>query len=150
MPTFNGYDNNCLSQALQFITGLISKGKVFKIEDLSGMTKSQRGLLHVYCGIVAKELGLTIQYVKENYYKGIVNPDVFAVAVHDPVTDEWKVTYKSSEGLPREVISSTIERFRHWALAELNISLPDPEDKLAINRAFIEVNNYNRQYGYGR
>lgn len=145
---FNGCDQSCLTAVLKLVMDFISKKKVFEIIDRTKMTRSQRGLLHVYCGIVAKHFGLTIDYVKQNYYKGIVNPDVYAVTIHDPVTGEWQTTYRSSESLAKETISSTLERFKHWALNEHGIVLPDRNDLNAMNAAYVEVNRYDKQYSY--
>ena len=78
------------------------------------------------------ELGLTLQYVKENYMKRLVNPALFVVDTDDKYMGKVQ-TLRSSATLTKEEMTLAIDRFRTWAAQEgMYIPEPDDTERLAI------------------
>lgn len=153
MPIYNGHSSQDVLKSITYIQGLQSKGALYRVTEMKNITGAQRGYLHVVLGIVAMSLGESIDTVKQEYYKKIVNNDVYAVAVKSKVTGQWSVTYRSSENIPAEIIGKTIKKFVTWVqtdLAKLTgmvIAIPPPENKEALASATKAVYEYEERYG---
>lgn len=108
-------------------------------------TIRQNSYLHLCLGCVALEVGVTIQHVKEVYFKLTVNPDVFVFTYNDKVLKIPLEKLKSTTLLTTEELSVCIERFKIWASKNVGVCIPDPEDYKALNEVKnqIEINkNY--------
>lgn len=116
---------------------LLKKGAYVELTDKSARTKRQNSYEHLLCGIVAMEMGETLQYVKENYFKRLVNADIFVYRKEDPYLGEVSDTY-STRDIPKEKTSVAIDRFKRW-MAEQGIYAPSPLDEARLMDVEIEM-----------
>lgn len=90
-------------------------------------TTPQNSYLHLLLGMFAMETGNTLEFVKQEYFKRLVNPDLFVEHRYDKYLGEIEVL-RSSRDLDTGDMTTAIERFRNWASAEAGIDLPSPDD----------------------
>lgn len=90
-------------------------------------TTPQNSYLHLLLGMFAMETGNTLEFVKQEYFKRLVNPDLFVEHRYDKYLGEIEVL-RSSRDLDTGEMTTAIERFRNWAAAEAGIDLPSPDD----------------------
>ena len=124
---------------------LLQKGAYVELIDKSGRTKRQNSYEHLLCGIVAIEMGETLDYVKENYFKRLINPDIFVYRRHDPFMGEIEDTYSTRE-ISKEQTSIAIDRFKRW-MAEQGIYAPSPLDEARLMDIEIEMGRMERYIG---
>ena len=99
------------------------------VELTEKRTIQQNSYLHLILGWFAIESGNTIKYVKERYYKELVNPDVFIMEKQDKYLGKV-LELRSSTELTTAEMATSIERFRNWSSMEAGIYLPAAnEDK---------------------
>ena len=65
-------------------------------------TIRQNSYLHAALGYFGLQFGYRIEEVKEWYFKGICNPDLFVKTIHDVVTGQERKVFKSSSELDTE------------------------------------------------
>lgn len=114
---------------------LLQKGSVVDLTEKTLRTYNQNSYLHLIIGAVAMEVGVALEYAKREYFKKLVNKDLFIRKEHDRFSGEIEVV-RSSASLTIEEMSTAIDRFRRWG-AENGIYLPSPEDKEMLK--YIEV-----------
>ena len=99
-------------------------------------------------GYFATQTGDTPEWVKQQYFKKLCNPDIFIGDRHDRFLGTVKYIRSSSE-LTTDQMNMAIERFRNWAAAEAGIYLPDPLSHEEILLMQIEVEKHRSNlYGY--
>jgi len=124
-------------RAAQRYDYLVSKEAVIELTEHVARTNSQNAYLHVLLGVLAMEFGETLEYVKQNYYKALVNPALYVQKKTDRFLGET-VTLRSSRDLTKEEMTESIDRLKVWA-ADQGIYLPDTEDKALIARIEAEM-----------
>ena len=87
--------------------------------------------------MLAMEFGERIEYVKQNYYKELVNPTLFVTRKADRFLGE-RVELRSSRDLTKEEMTESIDRLKIWA-AEQGIFLPNADEKAFIARIEAEM-----------
>lgn len=102
---------------------------------------SQNAYLHTLLGYFASQTGNTLDWVKQQYYKRLCNPDLFVGEKDDKLLGKVKYI-KSSTQLNTEEMNLSIERFRNWAASEAGIYLPEPTSAAEIAALQIEVERY--------
>jgi len=93
--------------------------------------------LHCLLGVVAMYVGESLEYVKQEIYKRMVNPELYVVEKDNKALGHI-VTLRSSRDLNKEEMSLSIDRFRKWA-AEQGIYTPSPDDLATISRINAEM-----------
>ena len=88
-------------------------------------TIPQNSYLHLILGCFAMETGNTLDFVKQEYFKRYINPDLFIIEIDDEYIGKV-TTLRSSRDLDTAQMTTAIERFRKWASAEAGIYLPSP------------------------
>ena len=136
------YDGNNELQARQArmrLDKLISEGKVFELtEKKPKRSLSQNAYLHVILAYFASETGNTLEWVKKEYYKKLVNPATFIRTKEDRFMGTIKYLRSSSE-LDTSEVTLTIDRFRNWSAAQAGIYLPAPDEERLLQLAQIEI-----------
>lgn len=122
---------------------LLQKGSVVELTEKTLRTHNQNSYLHLIIGVVAMEVGVTLEYAKREYFKKLVNGDLFIRKEHDRFSGEIEVI-RSSADLTIEEMSMAIDRFKRWG-AENGFYLPNPEDKDLLKYIEIEMGRM-RQY----
>lgn len=116
---------------------LLQKRSVIDLTEKTFRTPNQNRYLHLLIGIVAMETGVTLEYAKTEYFKRLVNKDVFVVKVNDRYAGEVE-KIRSSADLNKEEMSMAIDRFKRWG-AENGWYLPNPEDESLLKEIEIEM-----------
>ena len=116
---------------------LLNKGAAVDLTEKTFRSPSQNRYLHAILGVVALETGNTVEYVKSEYFKKLVNPAVFIQHKEDKYVGDVAVL-RSSRDLTVEEMRIAIDRFQRWA-AENGIYIPQPEDEARIREIEIEM-----------
>ena len=116
---------------------LLNKGAAVELTEKTGRTSNQNRYLHVILGVVAMDTGNTLDFTKQEYFKRLVNPDVFVVEVQDKLAGKVSVL-RSSRDLTVEEMRVAIDRFQRWA-AENGIYIPEPGDEDRLREIEIEM-----------
>lgn len=107
-------------------------------------TIPQNRYLHLILGWFAIETGNTLGFVKQEYFKRHINPDLFVVEIDDKHLGKVSVL-RSSRDLNTAEMTTAIERFRNWSSAEAGVYLPSPDEKQYLD--FIEAQaDYHNLY----
>lgn len=90
------------------------------------------------------EYGETMEYVKQEIFKKIVNPDLFKTEYVNLKTGEIREDWKSFADLDSGQTTIAIDKFRTWSSKEAGIYLPEPTDLAAINEIEKQVINNSK------
>ncbi len=90
------------------------------------------------------EYGETMEYVKQEIFKKIVNPDLFKTEYVNLKTGEVREDWKSFADLDSGQTTIAIDKFRTWSSKEAGIYLPEPTDLAAINEIEKQVINNSK------
>ena len=134
------YDlNNILDQDRfkRRCSALYKEGKVVELsEKKRRRTIPQNAYLHLILGWFAMETGNRLEFVKQEYFKRHINPDLFVIEIEDKHLGKVQVL-RSSRDLDTSEMTTAIERFRNWASSEAGIHLPSPDEQ-----AFLQAIEY--------
>lgn len=122
---------------------LMSKGAAVELTEKAQRSHNQNSYLHLCIGVIAMETGTTIEYAKQEYFKKLVNRDLFVRKRQDRFSGEIDVIRSSAE-LTIEEMGMAIDRFKRWA-AENGMYLPSPGDADRLRDIEIEMGRM-RQY----
>jgi len=98
----------------------------------------QNKYLHVILAYFGAQTGNTLEWVKQQYYKKLVNPDLFIREKEDKYLGRIKAL-RSSADLDTAEMSLSIERFRNWAAQEAGIYIPSADEAILIQQMEIEI-----------
>lgn len=115
------------------------------VVDLTRKTQrsNQNRYLHLLLGCFAIEVGYTLDYVKEQYFKRAANPALFVTKRRDAYLGEVEVL-RSSADLTTEEMATAINRFKDWAAQVAGVELPEATDKGWLNAIEIEISKMQR------
>ena len=116
---------------------LLERAVAIELTDITRRSTAANNYLHVCLGAVALFVGESLEYVKQEIYKRMVNPDIYVVEKDNPTLGHI-VSLRSSRDLDKEEMSVSIDRFRKWA-SEQGIYTPSPEDLATISRINAEM-----------
>lgn len=122
---------------------LMEKGCVVELKECKARSLRQNSFLHVALGYFAAQTGNTLEYVKQYYYKRLVNPDIFRREKDDKFLGHIEV-WRSSASLLQEEMSLSIDRFRNWSASEAGIYIPSPDDARLVQLMEIEIETYKK------
>ena len=128
---------------LSRVDNLLEKGCLVELTEKSARTKGQNNYLHLLLGVVAMETGNTLEDVKREYFKELVNPDIFRSYRTDNRGNTIRV-YRSSADVSKEEMYMAIDRFKRWG-AENGIYMPNPGDESLLREIAIEMGR-NKAY----
>lgn len=98
----------------------------------------QNKYLHVILAYFGTQTGNTLEWVKQQYYKKLVNPDLFIREKEDKYLGRIKVL-RSSADLDTAEMSLSVDRFRNWATQEAGIYIPSADEAILIQQMEIEI-----------
>lgn len=133
-------------QFIKRVKTLLDKGASVELVERVKRSHNQNSYLHLILGVVAMDCGNTINYVKEWYYKRLVNPDIYIVEKVDKFQGKIHIL-RSSADLSQEEMSISIERFKKWA-SEQGIYIPEMGDEEILKEIEFEMGRM-RGYLYG-
>ena len=118
---------------------LSESGKIIELsEKKPRRSLPQNKYLHVILAYFGTQTGNTLEWVKQQYYKKLVNPDLFIREKEDRYLGKIKVL-RSSADLDTSEFSLSIERFRNWAAQEAGIYIPSADEAILIQQMEIEI-----------
>ena len=140
--TSNPLDNaNFLLRAKK----LAESGKIVELtEKKPRRSLPQNKYLHVILAYFGTQTGDTLAWVKERYYKVLINPDIFIRQKDDKFLGKTQYL-RSSADLDTAEMSLSIERFRNWASQEAGIYIPSADEAILVQQMEIEI---ERNKGY--
>lgn len=121
-----------------------SNGIVELTEKKPRRSTQQNAYLHVILGYFAMETGNTLEWVKQQYFKKLVNADIFIREQEDKWLGRMKVL-RSSADLDSAEMTTAIDRFRNWSSSEAGIYLPSANEEDMLSLMEIEISRY-KQY----
>lgn len=124
------------------VNHLFANCRQVELIDKAKRSLSQNSYLHVLLSIVALDQGETIEYVKENYYKRLVNPDIFVLHKNDRILGKEVEVLRSSKELTKEEMSKSIDKLRNWASSELGCYLPSADEESLLKQAEMDMQRY--------
>lgn len=136
---YDGSNPLHVAQSRLKLETLIEKGAIFDLtEKKPKWSNDQNKYLHVILGYFAAETGNTLEWVKSEYYKKHVNPDIFIREREDKFLGHVKYL-RSSADLDSREMSLSIDRFRNFSASTAGIYLPSPEEERLLQLAEIEI-----------
>lgn len=124
---------------------LAESGKVIELtEKKPRRSLPQNKYLHVLLAYFGTQTGNTLEWVKQQYYKKLVNPDLFIREKEDKYLGKIKML-RSSADLDTSEFSLSVERFRNWASQEAGLYLPSSDEYIIIQQMEIEIER-NKDY----
>ena len=137
------YDTSTDFQKQRAITrfkNLLDKNAVIEItEKKPKRTIQQNRYLHLIIAWFGYETGYTLDEVKQEIFKKIVNSNIFYEGeVGDLVPIQ---RWRSTADLDTAELTIAIDNFRDYSSREAGIYLPEPSDLTSINHLEIELKN---------
>lgn len=124
---------------------LVELGKIVElIEKKPKRSLPQNKYLHVILAYFGTQTGNTLEWVKQQYFKKLVNPDIFIREKEDKYLGKIKVL-RSSADLDTQEFTLAIERFRNWSAQEAGVYIPSPDEHYLIQQIEIEIER-NKEY----
>jgi len=121
---------------------LIKRACVIELtEKKAKRSLNQNAYLHLILGYFASQTGNTLEWVKQQYYKKLCNPDLFIGEREDRFLGRIKYV-RSSADLRTDEMNLSIERFRNWSAMEAGIYIPEPTNEAEIAALQVEVERY--------
>lgn len=116
---------------------LLQKGVVVELTEKTFRSPNQNRYLHLLIGVVAMDTGVGLEYAKREYFKKLVNRDIFVIKKSDRFAGEID-DLRSSADLTTEEMSVAIDRFKRWGY-ENGFYMPNPEDTSLLKQIEIEM-----------
>lgn len=127
MALFNPKNDEDYQKALRKVERAREKGIYVEITEKAEQTQNQNNYLHLCLAYFANYFGYTPDYVKVNFFKGIVNRDLFVVTRKDRFGRDY-VDMRHSYELTKDEISLAIDRWVKWCAETADFPMPDPDD----------------------
>ncbi|WP_312312197.1 recombination protein NinB [Empedobacter brevis] len=118
---------------------LDNKAVIEIIEKKPTRTIKQNRYLHLILGFFASETGYTLEEVKQEIFKKIVNPALFYEGEIGELVSIQR--WRSTADLDTFEMTQAIEKFRDYSSAEAGIYLPSPDEKDFLMQIEIELKN---------
>ena len=121
------------------VNELFLKKELVELKAKRKRTLNQNRYLHLILGWFSSEYGVSLGYAKLEYFKKLVNKEIFEVEI---VTKFGEVVkeYRSSADLDTVEKTKAIDRFREWSNIEAEIYLPEANEQTFLKEIEIELN----------
>ena len=121
---------------------LWAKGGIVEIREKKKRTKKQNKYFYLVCALLASEVGESVEYIKQEVFKRICNPDLFLVTKENPILGTIEVL-RSSRDLTTSEMSVAIDRYRKWC-AEQGVYIPEANEEENLASLEAELSKYER------
>jgi len=134
-------------QAIAKLKYFITKGKRFELKAKQDKrTISQNSYLHLILTWFGIETGYTLEEVKQEIFKKLVNPTLFYDGEFEGNIKGFKIErWRSSANLDTAEMTLAIDRFRNFSSQELGIYLPEPGDLALLQEMENEISKHKNQ-----
>lgn len=116
---------------------LLDKGAVVELTERAFKTPNQNRYLHLLIGVVAMDTGNSVEDTKREYFKRMVNADIFVTTRTDARGNAITV-YRSVTEVSKEELSIAIDRFKRWGY-DNGIYMPEADDASLLREIEIEM-----------
>jgi len=124
---------------------LAEGGKIVELtEKKPKRTLSQNAYCHLTISYFSSQYGCTLEWAKAQYFKKLVNPDLFIREKDDKFLGKVKYL-RSSADLDVTEMSLAIDRWRNWCSMEASIYIPNVDDYYSIQLMEVEIKK-NEKY----
>lgn len=121
---------------------LAESGKIVDLtEKKPRRTLSQNAYCHLAIAYFASQYGCSLEWAKSQYFKKLVNPDLFIKEKEDKFLGSVKYL-RSTADLDVSEMSMAIDRWRNWCSMEASIYIPNSDDYYSIQLMEVEINKY--------
>ena len=135
-----------IQHAIEKFKYYIKHNKIFELRAKQvPKTYAQLKYVHLIISWFALEYGETKEYIKLEYFKKLVNSDIFEFEYANKKTGLIRLDYRSTADLTKEELTLAINRFRDYSSKEAKIYLPEPRDLIFLREIEIQIEN-NKQY----
>ena len=125
---------------------LCAKGATFELTERKPLRSiPQNRYLHLILGWFAMSYGETLDYVKDEFFKRTVNPEIFKYERVNRKTGEVRQALRSSADLDTREMTICIERFRDWSSKEAGIYLPKPNEDKYLEQVMRDLEMYDNK-----
>lgn len=129
---------------LSKVQWMIGKEKKVELtEKREKRTLSQNNYLHLILSFFCIETGNKLEFVKQEYFKKLVNPDIFILEKDDKFLGRVQVLRSSAEVNTKEM-TVAIDRFRDWSSQEAGIYLPEANEEEFLRHIQNEVERHRQ------
>ena len=124
---------------------LAESGKIVELaEKKPRRSLNQNAYCHLAISYFASQYGCTLDWAKAQYFKKLVNPDLFIREKEDRFLGKVKYL-RSSADLDVTEMSLAIDRWRNWCSMEASIYIPNVDDYYSIQLMEVEIKK-NEKY----
>jgi len=132
-----------VERAVAKVNDLIKRKKKFEvIEKKPIRSLSQNNYLHLILSWFALEYGETLEYIKVEYFKKLVNKELFEFQFENHKTGEVRTEYRSTATLDTRELTLAIDKFRDFSAKHANIYLPEPKDLVFLQEIQDEITQH--------
>lgn len=118
---------------------LAESGKIVELtEKKPRRTLSQNAYCHLAISYFASQYGCTLEWAKQQYFKKLVNHDLFVREKEDKFLGKVKYL-RSSADLDVSEMNLAIDRWRNWCSMEADIYIPSADDYLLLQQMEVEI-----------
>jgi hypothetical protein len=121
---------------------LWTKGGIVEVTEKRRRTLSQNNYFFLILNCFAAEIGETTEFVKQEVFKRICNPDLFLITKENPILGTIEVL-RSSRDLTTHEMSVAIDRYRKWC-AEQGVYIPEANEEENLASLEAELSKYER------
>ena len=126
-----------LDKAVKYFHELIQKPCIIELTKKNPIRSlNQNAYLHLLFTWFSMETGYSEDYVKQYFFKKVVNNSLFRTLVDGKFGR--RVEWRSTASLDSAEMTKAIERFRNWAGVK-GVDLPAPENKQWLEHIRIEA-----------
>ena len=123
---------------------LAESGKIVELtEKKPRRTLSQNAYCHLAIAYFASQYGVSLEWAKQQYFKKLVNPDLFIREKEDRFLGKVKYL-RSSADIDVSEMSLAIDRWRNWCSMEADIYIPNVDDYYSIQLMEVEIKKNER------
>jgi len=126
---------------LSKIANLLEKQATVELTEKNYKSVQQNKYLHLIITWFAIENGYDTEFVKEEYFKKLSNPEIYVKKIYDKFSDEEKISLRSITDVTKEEMTLSIERFRIWA-ATHGTYLPEPSEQEFLKNIELEAQKH--------
>ena len=127
-----------ISQFEKRIKALMAKNCFVELREITIRSLSQNNYLHLILSFYGLEFGYSLNYVKRNIFKALINPTMFIVEkVNEKNGEVYKDLLSTSEISKTDMIIA-IDRFKDHS-AKGGLVLPDPSNLIYLRDIAEEI-----------
>lgn len=134
-------------QAIERINYFLTSGKRFELKAKNDRRSiSQNSYLHLILTWFAIETGYTLEEVKQEIFKKVVNSSLFDDGEIEGKIEGLKIQrWRSTANLDTAEMTLAIDRFRNFSANELGIYLPEPKELALLQELENEISKHKNQ-----